>query len=119
MAGLKITKALEGVLRGDEFKILGVKKNPSLQIGKFVNSKVRFNKDGSLDVMRVNPARKRTKKRRRNISEGFYADGVFHPIRSASDYDGSRAGEGTRKRKPAKKKKAKAAKKRKTAKRKR
>ena len=31
--------------------------------------------------------------RTKNISEGFYANGVFHPIRSASDYDESRVGE--------------------------
>jgi|SRR5579885_2867758 hypothetical protein len=60
--------------------------------------------------------------KRRNISEGFYAGGVFHPIRSAADYDPSRAGEGGGKkrkrkvaakaeRKPAKKKAAKPARK--------
>ena len=37
-------------------------------------------------------------RRRRNISEGFYdASGVFHPIRSASDYSPAAAGEAGRK----------------------
>lgn len=45
---------------------------------------------------------------RRNVAEGFHdANGVFHPIRHSSDYDGSRAGEGgSKKKKSGKKKKA-------------
>jgi len=39
-------------------------------------------------------ATKRATKRTRNISEGYVdANGVFHPIRSASDYRAKRAGE--------------------------
>ena len=39
-------------------------------------------------------ATKRATKRVRNISEGYMdANGVFHPIRSASDYRAKRAGE--------------------------
>jgi hypothetical protein len=35
--------------------------------------------------------RKTTK--RGNVAEGFYSDGVFHPIRASSDYNRKRAGE--------------------------
>lgn len=54
---------------------------------------------------------------RQNIAEGFYAGGVFHPIRHSPDYDPSRAGEGgsKRKKKAKAKTKAKAAPKRKAA----
>lgn len=52
--------------------------------------------------------------RRKNISQGFYSGGVFHPIRSASDYDPTRVAsekkalKGRKKRKPAKARKTKA-----------
>ena len=32
-------------------------------------------------------------RRRRNVEQGFYADGVFHPIRSSSDYNPKRGGD--------------------------
>jgi hypothetical protein len=32
-------------------------------------------------------------RRRRNIEQGFYAGGVFHPIRSSSDYNPKRGGD--------------------------
>ncbi len=60
---------------------------------------IRQNADGSVDILR-----EKNSGRRANISEGFMAGGVFHPIRSASDYDESRAGE---KRKPGTRKVAK------------
>ena len=45
-------------------------------------------------------------KRRRNIQQGFYSGGVFHPIRASSDYDSSRGGDSGRKYKTARFKKA-------------
>jgi hypothetical protein len=61
-----------------------------------------------------------TPRKARNVSDGFMdAGGVFHPIRSSSDYSASRAGETkSKKRKPAKKPKAKKPAKKKTAPRK-
>ena len=35
-------------------------------------------------------------RRRRNISEGFYSGGVFHPIRASYDYNVMRSGDGTK-----------------------
>lgn len=41
--------------------------------------------------------------RHHNVEQGFYdRKGRFHPIRSSSDYSGSRAGEGRRKKRKAK-----------------
>ncbi len=37
--------------------------------------------------------RRKTSKKRRNVSEGFYDSSGFHPIRSSSDYDPGIAGE--------------------------
>ena len=56
--------------------------------------------------------------RKKNISQGFYdSNGVFHPIRAASDYDAGTAGEtgGKAKRTRSKKRKASAAKASRTA----
>jgi hypothetical protein len=51
------------------------------------------------------------KRKRKNISEGFYdPSGVFHPIRSATDYDRATAGETNRKARRTKSKKRIAAK---------
>jgi len=50
---------------------------------------IRQNADGTVDILR-----EKNSGRRANISEGFMAGGVFHPIRSASDYDAGRVGEG-------------------------
>lgn len=48
---------------------------------------------------------KRTIKRHlKNIEQGFYRRGVFHPIRASSDYSPGRAGE-TRKKKAKRRKK--------------
>jgi hypothetical protein len=85
--------------------------------------------DGTVQVLteaegsrQVNSGRR---KRVPNIAQGFWANGVFHPIRASADYDPRRAGEGggkkkaaAKKRKPAKKaaKKKVAAKKRTPAK---
>lgn len=60
---------------------------------------IRQNADGTIDVLRE----KNTGKRRANISEGFMAGGVFHPIRAAGDYDASRAGEARKYKKKRKK----------------
>lgn len=83
------------------------KKNPtvstsSLPIGTWQPAHaIRQNADGSVDILR-----EKNSGRRANISEGFMAGGVFHPIRHSADYDASRVGEsGKKKRKaPAKKK---------------
>lgn len=81
------------------------KKNPTittstLPIGEWSPAHaIRRNADGSVDILR-----EKNSGRRANISEGFFAGGVFHPIRSASDYDESRVGE---KRKPGSRKAAK------------
>jgi hypothetical protein len=48
------------------------------------------------------------KKYMKNIEQGFYAGGVFHPIRGSSDYSPSRAGEGRKKAKSKGKKKSSA-----------
>lgn len=70
------------------------KKNPTittstLPIGEWSPAHaIRRNADGSVDILR-----EKNSGRRANISEGFMAGGVFHPIRSAADYDASRAGE--------------------------
>lgn len=63
---------------------------------------IRRNADGTVDILRE----KNSGKRRANISEGFMAGGVFHPIRSAADYDASRVGEskGKKRKAPARKK---------------
>ena len=42
----------------------------------------------------VAKARRFLRTRMKNISEGFYRDGTYHPIRSAVDYSPARAGEG-------------------------
>ena len=63
---------------------------------------VRQNADGTVDILR-----EKNSGRRANISEGFMAGGVFHPIRHSVDYDSARAGESGKKRKkqtPTKKK---------------
>ena len=71
------------------------KKNPtvstsSLPIGTWQPAHaIRQNADGTVDILR-----EKNSGRRANISEGFMAGGVFHPIRSASDYDAGRVGEG-------------------------
>lgn len=83
----------------------GRKKNPtvptsSLPIGTWEPAHaIRQNADGTIDVLRE----KNTGKRRANISEGFMAGGVFHPIRAAGDYDASRAGEARKYKKKRKK----------------
>ena len=80
-------------------KIIGltpkaIKKNPtistsSIPIGEWSPAHaIRQNADGSVDILR-----EKNSGRRANISEGFMAGGVFHPIRGASDYDASRVGE--------------------------
>lgn len=63
---------------------------------------IRRNADGTVDILRE----KNSGKRRANISEGFMSGGVFHPIRSAADYDASRVGEskGKKRKAPARKK---------------
>lgn len=71
------------------------KKNPtvstsSLPIGTWQPAHaIRQNADGSVDILR-----EKNSGRRANISEGFMAGGVFHPIRHSADYDASRVGEG-------------------------
>ena len=37
--------------------------------------------------------RRFVKKYMKNVEQGFFADGIFHPIRASSDYSGRRAGE--------------------------
>jgi hypothetical protein len=70
------------------------KKNPtvtasSLPIGEWQPAHaIRQNIDGTIDILR-----EKNTGRRANISQGFMAGGVFHPIRSAGDYDPSRVGE--------------------------
>lgn len=59
--------------------------------------------------------RNMARRKRRNISEGFYDDTGFHPIRAAADYDRASVGEGKRKPRRARSKK-KATAKRKTVK---
>jgi hypothetical protein len=58
------------------------KQNPAMR--KATSVRVQRLKGG---VIKLTPLR-------RNITEGFYSGGVFHPIRAASDYDPGRAGEG-------------------------
>ena len=66
---------------------------------------VRQNADGTVDILR-----EKNSGRRANISEGFMAGGVFHPIRHSYDYDSSRAGEGRGKKPEANKRKKRVAK---------
>lgn len=99
------------------------KSNPGIPVGKFIPA--RLNPDGTVSfLMKGKPVRKA-----RNISEGFIAGGVFHPIRHASDYrpealsgpEGTRARSGARsttRKKVVKKKATKKRVTRKTAKRK-
>lgn len=42
---------------------------------------------------RRNGAKRAAAARRRNVEEGFFAGGVFHPIRASRDYSSKRAGE--------------------------
>ena len=49
---------------------------------------VRKLADGTVQILR-----EKNSGRQKNISEGFMAGGVFHPIRHAGDYDPSRVGE--------------------------
>ena len=98
-------------------------KNPGIPVGKFLPA--RLNPNGTVSfLMKGKPVRKA-----RNISEGFIAGGVFHPIRHASDYrpealsgpEGTRARSGARsttRKKVVKKKATKKRVTRKTAKRK-
>lgn len=80
------------------------KKNPtvptsSLPIGTWEPAHaIRQNADGTIDILR-----EKNSGRRANISEGFMAGGVFHPIRAAGDYDASRAGEARKYKKKRKK----------------
>lgn len=55
----------------------------------------------------------------KNISQGFWADGIFHPIRAAEDYDPRLVGEGGKKRKKRRKPAKKAAARRRTTTKKR
>jgi len=79
------------------------KKNPTvstsaLPIGTWQPAHaIRQNADGTVDILR-----EKNSGRRANISEGFMAGGVFHPIRHSADYDSSRVGEKRKKKKPAK-----------------
>jgi hypothetical protein len=41
----------------------------------------------------ANPARRPRRRKNESISQGFWRDGVFHPIRSADDYDPDAVGE--------------------------
>jgi hypothetical protein len=69
---------------------------------------VKFNQDGTVEVMTESPAHAAAHNRgRRNIAAGFYdEDGYFHPIRASWDYSRSRAGEGPKRRKPAKRRRS-------------
>lgn len=58
--------------------------------------------DEDSNIRQVNSGRR---KRVPNIAQGFWANGVFHPIRASEDYDPKRAGEGGSKKKTAAKKK--------------
>lgn len=73
----------------------------SLPVGEWSPAHaIRQNADGTIDVLR-----EKNSGRRANISQGYMAGGVFHPIRSAADYDPSRVGEGGKKKKKVAKKK--------------
>lgn len=69
---------------------------------------VMFNSDGTVDVMTESEHEPR-----RNIMAGFHdEEGIFHPIRASADYDSSRVGEISRRKKAKLKRKAKARKRR-------
>lgn len=73
----------------------------SIPVGEWTPAHaIRRNADGTVDVLR-----EKNSGRRANISQGYMVGGVFHPIRSAADYDPSRVGEGGKKKKATKKKK--------------
>lgn len=86
--------------------------------GKWIKATgVKFNRNGTVSIKATGKARKNP----RNVAEGFYAGGVFHPIRGAYDYDRVRGGDDekfklgsvgrtAKKRKPATAKKKKRAK---------
>lgn len=80
----------------------------SLPIGEWSPAHaIRQNIDGTIDILR-----EKNSGRRANISQGYMVGGVFHPIRSAADYDPSRVGEGGKKKRKVAKKKKPATKKR-------
>lgn len=63
-----------------------------------VKQKLHFGTARQRAAARASLKRKRQPARRGNIAEGFYRDGIFHPIRGAYDYSRKRAGEGRPKR---------------------
>jgi len=73
--------------------------------GKWIRAhRFRVTKQNGRTVIEVQRTVKRktrtNQSRRRNIAAGYYdEDGYFHPIRASYDYDKSRAGESSRKRK--------------------
>lgn len=78
-------------------KILRRRRNPDsgdeLPYDKWIPAEaVRFHTNGTVDIERPGSQTNRGR-RRRNISDGFFSGGVFHPIRWAADYDPERAGE--------------------------
>lgn len=97
-----------------------------IKVGTWIDARrVRIVKNGRKHEIQIDTEPK-PRKKRRNISQGYIKGGVFHPIRAASDYSRTRAGESkhwvaTKRKKPAyllKKKKA-TTKKKATAKRRR
>jgi hypothetical protein len=56
--------------------------------------KIRLHATGTTKKKAVANGRRMVKRHMKNIEQGFYAGGIFHPIRGSSDYDSSRAGEG-------------------------
>lgn len=63
-------------------------KRTSVSLKNFSGTVTRKNNGVVLIRGRGQPTAKRG-----NVAEGFYRDGVFHPIRGSSDYNPKRAGE--------------------------
>lgn len=73
-------------------KIFGRERNPKKK------PLATFSISGPTLKKAVSRAKSFLRKRLKNVEQGFYAGGIFHPIRASADYSGGRAGEGRSKR---------------------
>lgn len=63
-------------------------------ISKIVAGNATVNIHGKTKAAAKRNATAFKKKYMKNVEQGFYAGGIFHPIRASRDYSSARAGEG-------------------------
>jgi hypothetical protein len=64
------------------------------EVGRVSYSVKAKNKAGAMTKIRQ--MMKAKNRKRKNVEMGYWAGGVFHPVRASRDYDPGRAGEGRR-----------------------